>query len=201
MTKKTIFIVLFFSLVFAFAFYINGRNITGNVVYSSMDKDVLVVPVKAHIIKESSGYYSSLRDEENIINLFKEVNRIWSQAGIYIEVNKIVVTETSPRAIIDSLNSNSSEIYYHENYAQGKINIFFTKNLSGINGIALPHVDSALIADFTTVNDYRTTAHEIGHLLGLRHVQESNNLMAQGRNGEMLSESQIITARKNALTY
>ena len=76
------------------------------------------------------------------------------------------------------------------------IHIFFVRDLRRINGIALgPRL--VLVADVTSVNDYRATSHEIGHLLGLSHTDESRNrLMFQGVNGEKLEESEIQASRK-----
>ena len=78
----------------------------------------------------------------------------------------------------------------------GTINVFFVQSLNGINGLALLSMNAALVADRTTVNDYRTTAHEIGHLLGLRHVNPPNRLMARGRNGELLTLEEALASRE-----
>ena len=72
------------------------------------------------------------------------------------------------------------------------------QSLNGINGIALVDIGSIMVADFTTVNDYRTTAHELGHLLGLKHVEDRNFLMFKGSNGEILTIDEINIARNNA---
>ena len=61
-------------------------------------------------------------------------------------------------------------------------------------------INSALVADFTTVNDFRATSHEFGHLLGLRHVQDVGRLMARGKNGELLEDWEIRVVRENAIS-
>jgi len=73
--------------------------------------------------------------------------------------------------------------------------------LNGINGLALVNINSVLVADFTTVNDFRTTAHELGHILGLGHVNPENRLMARGKNGELLIEEEILITRENAVRF
>ena len=55
------------------------------------------------------------------------------------------------------------------------------------------------MADYTTVNDFRTTAHELGHILGLNHVEPINRLMARGKNGEILLSEEVFIARNNAV--
>jgi len=77
------------------------------------------------------------------------------------------------------------------------VNGYFASSI-GANGRAFPGSNIFLVADTTTVNDYRATAHEIGHLLGLTHVSDPNRLMAMGKNGESLIEQEIQTVRKSA---
>jgi len=79
-----------------------------------------------------------------------------------------------------------------------RIHIYFIRSLSGTNGIALsPSI--ALVADITTVNAFRATAHEIGHLLGLSHTSDSRTrLLYRGVNGIILNEWEIGIARLNA---
>ena len=78
------------------------------------------------------------------------------------------------------------------------MHIFFVRTLHGINGISIsPSI--ALVADVTTVNDFRATAHEIGHLLGLSHVFGSKSrLLFQGVNGTTLVDSEIEIAHTSA---
>jgi len=157
----------------------------------------IIVPIKIHIISEDSGIYSSERDEENIIFLIGDANRIWKQGGIHFQIEEIIVTETSSAAIPNALRGNYIELTSHENFDKKVINVFLSKNLEEINGLAVSSIRSTFVADYTTVNDFRATAHEFGHILGLGHVGPSNRLMARGRNGELLTTEEILTARGN----
>ena len=56
-----------------------------------------------------------------------------------------------------------------------------------------------MVADETTVYDFRATSHEIGHVLGLSHVGPVSRLMARGVNGFNLIEFEIEVARNKAL--
>lgn len=160
----------------------------------------ITIPVRAHLIHDESGFYTSSRDAENILELFEEVNRIWEQADIEFRVREIVITGISGGAVPNALNGNYSELYGHEAYAEDRVNVFFAQSLNGINGLAIPGIKSALIADRTTVSDYRTTAHELAHVLGLKHTRDDDKLLARGKNGETLSISEIMVAREHAFS-
>jgi len=159
---------------------------------------IIIVPIKVHIISESSGIYSSERDDENIISLISEANRIWKQGEIHFQIEEIVITKTSSAAIPNALRGNYIESTSYENFEEDVINVFLSKNLEGINGLAVPSIRSTFVADSTTVNDFRATAHEFGHILGLGHVEPVNRLMARGQNGEALTMEEILVARRNA---
>ncbi|MCH7568608.1 MAG: hypothetical protein IIA87_04260 [Nanoarchaeota archaeon] len=202
MDRKLIISVLLFLIITSGFFYsydlMSIRTPTGKVVID-FSSNTVIMPIKVHIVKDSSGLYTSFRDEENILNLFNEVNRIWSQADIYFSIEEIVITEVSSEAIPDAMNVNYLEFYNNQNFDKDKINVFFTQSLNGINGIALAKINTALIADFTTVNDFRATSHELGHLLGLKHVPPADRLMARGMNGELLTSGEILITRENAI--
>lgn len=161
-------------------------------------EEQIIIPVKAHIIADRFGVYTSSRSEENIISLLEKANQIWAQANIYFQLEEIVITNVSFEAIPNAINGNYHELIKHENFDGEKINLFLTQSLNNINGLALAKINSVLVADFTTVNDFRTTAHEFGHLLGLNHVAPSNRLMARGKNGEILTKEEVLIARENA---
>ena len=192
-----------FILIVLIIFIIIGINFLQDKQISSNNaediSEQIIIPVKAHIIKEDSGSYTSSRSEENIISLLEEANRIWAQAGIYFQFEEIVMTNVSSGFIPNVINGDNFEILTHKNFAVDKINLFLVQNLNGINGLALANINSVFVSDYTTVNDFRTTAHEIGHILGLNHVIPQNRLLARGKNGELLSTKEILIARNNAV--
>ena len=115
--KLTIFVLLFLIITSGF-FYsyslMSTRLPTGKVI-AGFSSEQIIIPIKAHVIRDSSGLYTSFRDEENIINLFNDVNRIWLQAGIYFSVEEIVLSEVSSRVIPNAINGNYLELYNHKN--------------------------------------------------------------------------------------
>ena len=72
--------------------------------------EMIILPVKAHVIKDSSELYSSTRDDKNILELFDQVNRIWSEAGIYFKVEEIVLTQVGFEAIPNTINGDYTEL-------------------------------------------------------------------------------------------
>jgi hypothetical protein len=203
---KRINIILIITFLIIISGLIISPFLTGYFINISTNQDIIkkeykeiTIPVKVHLIKESRGVYSTGRNRQNVNFLFEEVNRIWEPASINYEITDIVITETNFSSIPNALTGNYLSLVQNNNYNNNMTNIFFVQSLNGINGLALVGADSILVADFTTVNDYRTTAHELGHLHLLEHVKSPNGLMAQGKNGEYLSKSEIEVARKNAL--
>ena len=194
-----IILILIILTIFAIFLY-NSNKITGQIINQGSE-EMIIVPVKIHVIEDFSRVYSSNRDEENIFQVFKEVNKIWQQANIYFQIEEIVLTKVDSRTISNTINGNPIGLYDHENFDKERINVFFTKNLNGINGLAISRINSIFVSDHTTVKDYRATAHEFGHIFSLKHVPPINRLMAQGRNGEILNMEEIEIARENTNNF
>lgn len=158
----------------------------------------IFIPVDVYIIKFNDNRLSSKRDEENINLLFNNVNKIWSQANISINITKIEFLTIEDDSVYSSVEKLYSYVIATGSYDKNKINAYFSKTLHGPNGIALTG-NVIMIADFTTVFDFRATSHEIGHVLSLQHVLPVNRLMAEGVNGFEIVEEEVKIARIKAL--
>lgn len=197
MKNKTIFIIVVSLFIIIIFFLINSKNNTNNV-NNDLQFDTIIIPVDVYIIKYDEQDLSSVRDEENILDVFENVNRLWSQANIYVEIVKIENVTINVDSYYYDLNSLLSYMTELENYNPNRINAYFAKSLNGPNGIAFPG-NRIMVADRTSVYDYRATSHEIGHVLGLVHVDPISRLMARGVNGFDLIEQEINIARNNVL--
>ena len=89
-----------------------------------------------------------------------------------------------------------------DEYDPDVINVFFSEvivGLPGVNGIAFGGTRALAVADLTTVYDFRVLAHEVGHILGLRHTDDSRfRLMYRGANGFDITEEEVLAAREKA---
>jgi len=192
MKKGIIFIV---ALVLIGLVYFLGFNDTGDVVY---DKDIIIVPVSVHLVDDGTVQYKTERDLDDIARVFDEVNRIWGQAQIEFIVAEIDTVEIGNKEFNSVFSGNVEVLTQRDDFVRGRINGYFARYIN-VNGISFPPQGFFVVGDITSVNDYRATSHELGHLFGLRHTSESvNRLMYQGRNGEMLNQDEVDIARRNA---
>ena len=197
MKNKTIFIIVVSLFIIIIFFLINSKNNTNNV-NNDLQFDTIIIPVDVYIIKYDEQDLSSARDEENILDVFENVNRLWSQANIYVEIVKIENITINGSSYYYNLNSFLSYMVEMGNYNPNRINAYFAESLHGPIGIAFPG-NRIMVADRKSVYDFRATSHEIGHVLGLQHVGPVSRLMARGVNGFDLILEEIEIARSNAL--
>lgn len=182
MDKRIFIVVSAVVLVFVFAF----MQPTDQVLLDY--PGTITVPIHVHIVDGSS------RDAENAKLTVNQSNRILSQAGVRLEIADIDKAPgiSTDRNILARGNPFPAD--------PERIDVYFAQYI-GANGVSFSPDAAVFVADPTTVNDYRTLAHEIGHVLGLHHAGNIEFLMYQGSNGEFLRSEEIATMRRNAARF
>lgn len=165
------------------------------IIASKITTEELIIPVTVHILTGTPG---SERREDDALRLIANANRIWHQANITFALQTVAyhpITSDDRRAFE---RDPHTFITQSETYDPTAANLYLTRTLNGINGLAYGGTNAIAVADFTSTLDYRTLAHEFGHLLGLPHVPNTEQLMSSGATGTDLSLEEIATARVSA---
>ena len=191
--------LLYISGVYQYFLYQRTPSSVNQVeVVSRVDAQTLTLPLTIFIITGSKPY-GSIRSEENALRIVENASRIWDQAGITLTIKNIYTISKSDEEIKVFSDTPAEFIQNIDEFDEATINVFFVGNLGGINGIAFGGLGSVAVADYTTVYDFRALAHEVGHMLGLNHVDGSRGqLMYRGANGFELSLVEIERTRLQA---
>ena len=174
----------------------SAKRESGREQKKEQEQSVLHVPVVAHLIK-GSAEASTRRNQAGLEELFARTQTIWSQANVVLDVSfeEVMLND----ALVNAIAAGDFNLLYTlVQNDDSRFHIFYVGDILGPNGIALaPQI--ALIADKTSVDDFRATAHEIGHLLGLEHTTDSRSrLMFPGANGRTLTRDEALIAREHA---
>lgn len=161
----------------------------------------ITVPLKIVIVRggEITG---SGRDVDNVTQLTKNAEAVWNQAGVVFNVRTIeerIMTDQEIDRMFDTPVVFWDALRVPEERA---VTVVLVRTLRGSNGIAWPGHGGFAVADVTTVPDYRAYAHELGHILGLEHTEDSKNrLLYRGANGTVLTTQEIETARAAVVLF
>ena len=129
--------------------------------------------VRALISKEGPRLSSS-RTVEEVAQIFVRANEIWRQADIQFDVavlewkfdpaslDEIVKDAFQRRGDTDGLSEVAGQ-------SPKQITAIYLHSIGGSNGKVFRTKRALVVVDRTTVPDYRTTAHEIGHFFDLEH--------------------------------
>ena len=179
-----------------FLFQRTPERIEQEEIESELDAMELLVPVKVLVLQnEEAG--GSVRDEEDARRLVENAARIWEQANITLVLDDIVFVPVTAEEMSLFRAEPRQFMAGLERFDPGAINVFLIGVIGGgINGLSFGGVRAVMVADFTSVYDFRTLAHEIGHQLGLGHVApDRGRLMFRGANGFALTAEEIARAR------
>lgn len=151
------------------------------------------IPTSVYVLKEEGN------ERKDIDNLLNKTNAILQQAAVRLSLQR---TETlraedlpegkqiagSPAALRDQLPSLDPN----------HLNIVVTSGLTGVNGVAFVGRNVVAVAEYNATFDFRVLAHEVGHILSLRHTPDRRNLMRSGGFGTKLTQEQALQARQEA---
>ena len=169
---------------------------------------IITLPVRIHLVQSDTmpAMHTTLV-ESDIRRIFGKVNMVWSQAGIQFEIESIGPTkaialkpemETKPEfdrvhAMIpkDRLSSTALDVCYVKQVQPN--GFYYGEPIVVKDTASLKEVPGGLDEPLP-----RVTSHEIGHALGLKHREETTNLMASGKTGFLLNEAEIALAREKA---
>jgi hypothetical protein len=165
--------------------------------------------VRALISKEDPRH-SSYRTVEEVAQIFVRANEIWRQADIQFDatvlewkfdpatLDEIVTAAFQRQGDTDSLGKVTGD-------APRQITAIYLRSIGGSNGKVFRPKKALIVIDNTTMPDYRTTAHEIGHFFDLEHWLDHpppdppdrppNHLMARTQRGTDLIPRDIEQVR------
>lgn len=170
---------------------------------------LLSLPVHVHLMRSSSQPRMHTTLTENAVrDIFTEVNAIWSHAGIHFDIVAIrplqAIDLPSKKWFVRDRNWVKTAIPAAQLNVTA-IDVCFVRDM-GPNGFF--YGEPVVVCEkpeFTKVRGgsdnpvARVTAHELGHVLFLKHRQDHTNLMASGRNGVSLNHQEIRDARARAM--
>ena len=152
---------------------------------------------------------SSHRSEEELAVILAGMNEIWGQAGIHLELANLEtivvdadvlaqVAKGDIRAFFDRLGGT---IPFNVTGPESSlISGFYTRRIGGSNGITPLGTGWYMVMDEPSVFDRRVSSHEVGHILGLRHVfEDPGRLLYPGTNGMSLTPGEITLTRYVAM--
>jgi hypothetical protein len=167
------------------------------------------------LISKKDPWHSSCRTVDEVVGIFKKANEIWRQADITFDA-KVLEWKFDPGAL--------EEIVQGAYRRQGdvdrlgevtgndprEITAIYVHSIGGSNGKVFRQKKACIVVDNTTMPDYRTTAHEIGHLFDLEHWLDSpppapsdrppNQLMARTQSGTELLQRDIEQVKRRLST-
>lgn len=172
------------------------------------DKPVLTIPLRVHLVQsETNPDMCTTLVEADVRRILGKVNKVWSQAGIQFEIESIGPTQAQPLPADVRLKTEHDRVHAmipKERLSPAAIDVCYVKKVQP-NGFY--YGEPVVVKDTASLREVpegldeplpRVTAHELGHALGLKHRQDTVNLMASGTAGFSLNDDEIRIARAKA---
>ncbi|MCF7790132.1 MAG: hypothetical protein K9N47_28700 [Prosthecobacter sp.] len=164
--------------------------------------------VRVHLMESNANpRLQTTLTEKEVSGIFDEVNAIWSQAGIRFEleaIDRLQALDLAPKRWFIKDRDWVKAAIPTNHFSPGSIDVCFVKDM-GPNGffygepvVVCENPEFHKVSGGAKNPVARVTAHELGHVLFLQHLQERTNLMASGKNGVSLNPQEIKDARNRA---
>ena len=172
---------------------------------------IITLPVRIHLVQsdDTPAMHTTLV-EADVRRIFGKVNMIWAAAGIQFEIESIVQTKATALKPEMRLKPEFDRVHAmipKERLCATAIDVCYVKEVRP-NGFY--YGEPVVVKDTAKLREVpggideplpRVTAHEIGHALGLKHRQETTNLMQSGTTGYSLNDTEISIARAKAEVF
>ncbi len=169
----------------------------------------ITLPVRVHLVQSKTMVaMQTTLVEADIRRIFDKVNTVWAQAGIQFEIESIVATTATELKPEMRLKTEFDRVHSQipkDCLSPAALDICYVKEVKP-NGFY--YGEPIVVKDTASLREVpggldeplpRVTSHEIGHALGLKHRQNTTNLMQSGTTGFSLNQEEIAIARAKAL--